>query len=88
VEDRATRVVFKFRICPFLYTVNITLSPTDLWSSIYEIRSSLLVIVCPSIAVVIVIAIMPNNAWNKKFTLILVRLTETVVLIYCETRRP
>lgn len=72
MEDRAARVVFKFRIFPFLYTVNITLSPTDLWSSIYEIRSSLLVIVCPSIAVVIVVAIMPNNAWNKKFTLILV----------------
>jgi hypothetical protein len=29
-EGRAASVVFKFRIYPFLYTVNIILSPTDL----------------------------------------------------------
>ena len=27
---RAISVVLKFRVCPFLYTVNIILSPTDL----------------------------------------------------------
>jgi hypothetical protein len=29
-EGRVESVVFKFRACPFLCTVNITLSPTDL----------------------------------------------------------
>ena len=52
VEGRAASVVFKFRIYLFLCTVNITLSPTDLWLSIYEIRSSLLVTTCPSTAVI------------------------------------
>ena len=52
MEGRAASVVFKFKIYPFLYTLNTSLSPTDLWSSIYEIRSSLLVTTCPSTAVI------------------------------------
>ena len=52
-DGLAVRIVFRSKVCPFLYTVNVILLPTDLCSSIYEIKSSIFVTACPSTAVII-----------------------------------